>query len=614
MKRAAFFFLLIIQCTYGQNNNEADSLINLLNKTSNIKEKSRLMFGIAENYSIDSPKGIAWYNKHLAFAIKHNLDTTGSLNALGVHYLNTQQYDIALKYLLRAIDAAKKYKRHGMTATIYSHISIIFQEQGNFSKSLYYDNKALEISRLIKDTIGIADNYMSSGITYSEIGNNKKALALFKKALSYYIKKNSTEKVAYAYFNIGFVTDDLTKRVEYLEKAKIFFDSYDSSNPLAVSNLNNLAETYFLLSEDEGLSAKVKSSSAALLKKAENMVNEAVSYNLKDNNRYNLMFSYEVLSKIKEAQNKPNEALDYTRRQFALKDSLFSQQQKNNIATTESEAQIALRDKQLELNRVMLETRERQFWILFGGILLFTGFLVLLFMQNKARKAQNKNLERLNAELDRANKTKTQLFGIINHDLRGPVASLINFLNLQKQGVLDDDKAKELQAKTMKSANGLLQSMEDLLLWSKGQMEYFKPDLKSISAQSLFDDIAALYTGAPIYFIDNEGIVFTSDENYLKTIMRNLTSNALKAAHNTANARIEWIAFEKNGRKYLSITDNGHGATIDSFNALHGNSIDIGIKNGLGLHLIHELALGINCAIEVETNAGGTTVTLAINQ
>lgn len=615
MKKAVFFFLLaIMHCAYSQDNSKADSLIKLLDKTKSIKQKDRLMSAIADAYSIDSQKGIAWYNKHLAFAIKNNLDTSGSLNALGVYYLNTQQYDIALKYLLRAADAAKKHEKARMTAMIYSHISVIFQEQGNFKKSLFYDNKALEISKSINDTIGIADNYMSSGINYSEIGNNRKALELFKKALPYYLKKNIKEKVAYAYFNIGFVTEDLAERVEYLEKAKTFFDAYDPAYPLAVSNQSNMAETYFLLSQDAGLSAKANSTSPALLQKAEELVNEAIVYARKDNSRYNLMFAYEVLAKIKEAQNKPAEALEYTRRQFALKDSLFSQQQKNNIATTESEAEIELRDKQLELNRVMLQTRERQYWILFGGILLFTGFLVLLFIQNNARRTQNKKLEKLNAELDLANKTKAQLFGIINHDLRGPVASLINFLNLQKQGVLDDDKTKELQAKTMTSANGLLQSMEDLLLWSKGQMEYFKPDIKPITAQSLFNDIEALYTGAPIHFSNDGGVVFISDENYLKTIMRNLTANALKAVSNTINASIEWKAFEKNGNKHLSITDNGSGANPGAFNTLHGNSTNIGIKNGLGLHLIHELATSINCAIETQTNANGTTITLTVNQ
>jgi len=461
--------------------------------------------------------------------------------------------------------------------------------------------------------IGIADSYNSTGVNYSEMGHDEKALPYYKKALPIYIEKHDTIRIAYTYFNIGYSTQNLIERAFYMEKAKMLYDKTDPLFNMAVSNMCNLAETYFYISKDAGLCTKMDSTPQAMLKKAENLLNQAIIYGKKEQMYMNLMFSYEVLAKIKEVQNKPADALTYTRKQYALKDTIYSQEQKNNIATAESASQIALRDKQLELNKVMLKTRERQFWMLFGGILLFTGFAVVLFIQASARKAQNKKLEKLNKELDLANKTKAQLFGIINHDLRSPVASLINFLHLQKSNVLDDSKKLELEAKTMTSANGLLQSMEDLLLWSKGQMEHFRPDIKTVSAQSLFDDIEALYTGVTITFSNKNNVIFNSDENYLKTIMRNLTGNAIKAVANTPNALIEWKAFEDNGHNYLSITDNGTGATKETFSPLYGNTTDIGIKNGLGLHLVRELATAIHCKIDVKTGDNGTTITLTIN-
>lgn len=605
-------FFFVLNPAFSQDNRQADSLIKVLDRTTDIKQKGRLINAVARTYSIESKKGIAWYNRHIAFAVKHNLDASASINALGIYYLNRQEYDTALTYFLRQVKEAGKYGNTKQIGDAYANISIIFQEQRNFKRSLYYDKKALAISQSLNDTTGIADSYMSSGINYSEIGDDKKALAFFKRALPFYLKKNNTGKIAYAYFNIGFATQEPVGRIHYLEKAKTFFDAYDPSFPLAVSNLSNMAETYLLLSQDAALSAKVNSTPLALLAKAENLVNESIAYSLKDNARYNLMFSYEVLAKIKEAQHKPAEALEYTRRQYALKDSLFSQEQKNDIATTESAAEIALRDKQLQLNKILLKTRERQFWMLFGGILLFTGFIVLLFLQNSARKAQNKKLEKLNHELDVANKTKAQLFGIINHDLRGPVATLINFLNLQRNNMLDDSKKAALESKTMTSATGLLQSMEDLLLWSKGQMEHFSPDVQPVTAQSLFEDIKGLYTAEPIHFINTDNVVFTSDENYLKTIMRNLTGNALKATATLQNSQIQWRAFESNGNKCLSITDNGTGAATEAFSALHGDTTGIGIKNGLGLHLVRELATAIHCDIKVQTSANGTTIILTV--
>ena len=173
MKKALSLLLLfIVHFAFCQDNSKADSLIIILNKTKDVKQKAKLISAIANAYTIDSEKGIAWYNKYLAFAIKNNLDTSDSLNALGIYYLNRQQYDNALKFFLRALEAAKKHKKLSLAATIYSNIAIIFEEQKNFKRALYYDSKALEIRKKINDVIGIADSYNSTGVNYSEMGHD----------------------------------------------------------------------------------------------------------------------------------------------------------------------------------------------------------------------------------------------------------------------------------------------------------------------------------------------------------------------------------------------------------------------------------------------------------
>jgi signal transduction histidine kinase len=61
----------------------------------------------------------------------------------------------------------------------------------------------------------------------------------------------------------------------------------------------------------------------------------------------------------------------------------------------------------------------------------------------------------------------------------------------------------------------------------------------------------------------------------------------------------------------LSITDNGSGGNQEKFKALYDDSEVIGIKTGLGLHLIRDLATAINCKIEVSSKPDlGTTFTI----
>jgi signal transduction histidine kinase len=108
--------------------------------------------------------------------------------------------------------------------------------------------------------------------------------------------------------------------------------------------------------------------------------------------------------------------------------------------------------------------------------------------------------------------------------------------------------------------------------------------------------------------------VFT-DENFLKTIMRNLTSNAIKALNNKSEGIITWKATLGDNLTVLSITDNGVGAKPEQFRALYDDKAEVGSKSGLGLHLIRDLAKLIKCSIKVNSKpAEGTEILLIFNE
>ena len=63
----------------------------------------------------------------------------------------------------------------------------------------------------------------------------------------------------------------------------------------------------------------------------------------------------------------------------------------------------------------------------------------------------------------------------------------------------------------------------------------------------------------------------------------------------------------------MSITDNGPGSNQENFKALYDENEVVGIKSGLGLHLIRDLAKAINCDIKVDSKIGvGTTFILSL--
>jgi signal transduction histidine kinase len=158
--------------------------------------------------------------------------------------------------------------------------------------------------------------------------------------------------------------------------------------------------------------------------------------------------------------------------------------------------------------------------------------------------------------------------------------------------------------------------MEGLLLWSKGQMEHFKPDKKTLPVSKLFNDIENTFLGTQhvtFTFENNQQLNINTDEDYLKTIMRNLTGNAVKALSNVTNATIEWKAWEENSKQYLSITDNGNGIDEQQLHALNNGDAIVGIRTGLGFHLVRDMAKAIACNISVNSVLGkGTSFQLSV--
>ncbi|MEP6726912.1 MAG: HAMP domain-containing sensor histidine kinase, partial [Bacteroidota bacterium] len=241
----------------------------------------------------------------------------------------------------------------------------------------------------------------------------------------------------------------------------------------------------------------------------------------------------------------------------------------------------------------------------------------LLFWQSRSRKKTNTTLMVLNNQLDEANKVKARFFSILSHDLRSPIVNLVHFLHLQKNSpdLLSEEQQTTHRQNISDSAEALLNNMEAMLLWSKEQMENFRPNIKSVAVADLFAYIQKFFGQTEkvnLRFTAAADIMVSTDENYLRTIMQNLTSNAIRALKNTPDAQIEWKVIKEGDKTILSITDNGPGIAAEQAKALFDDSVANNEKSGLGLHLIRDLAKAIHYKIAVQSEQGlGTTFTLS---
>ena len=394
--------------------------------------------------------------------------------------------------------------------------------------------------------------------------------------------------------------EKLSKALEYLKKVK--------DKELISSTTQNLGYAKFMKGSQSNDESLINDGYKKIITSIE-LYNEL-------GNHEGLMKSYKYLSEYYTYKKSFEKALEYHKLYSVYNDSVFNFNNKQSLQNLQNQRTIELNNKEIELNKITLENKEKQKWFFIAGLAFLVIIGGLLFYQSRNRQKTNEKLQELNAELDEANKAKTRFFSILNHDLRGPVANLVFFLQLQKESpeMLDEESIKRMQDKTMAGAENLLVSMEDILQWSKSQMENFKPQPQQFQISTLFEDTKKHFSSVEnidFQFENPSNLALVTDENYLKTIVRNLTGNAVKALTNVQNPTIVWNAFQENGATILSITDNGKGASQDEFKALYDDNEVVGIQTGLGLHLIRDLAKAIDCKIEVKSNLKeGTTFTL----
>ena len=564
-------------------------------------------------------RSLVYFNRSLSTTIKKRLSK--SLQSIGEVYLNTSDFSKALDYSYRALKIDEAIGNKLGIAKLFANLGSIYYGIKNYSKSLDFYNKASKIYVVLDNSNDLAIVNRNIAGVYNSLKQTKKALSYYEKATA--LCKKSKNKalqarilsdVSLVYFNL----EDYDKAINscYLSLKAI---------PKGNKDKQTVSFTHGVLGDSYIEKAKSNRNNRIFLDSAICNLNKAIILHKELNSTRDLAYDYSSITQVYKLRGDYNNALASYETAMVYEDSVFNFDNRETIKNLEDKRTIELRDRKIKINQLQLEAKEKQKWFLILG-LAFLGIIGgLLYYQSSNRRKINKKLHFLNAdleakntELDQANKIKARFFSILNHDLRSPVYNLIHFLHLQKENpeLLDEATKTSIEKKTMTSAENLLTSMEDMLLWSKSQMENFNPQPKSIAVSSVFEDTQKHFESeekVKITFENSGNIQIYTDEDYLKTILRNLTGNALKALDKFEKPNIIWKAWQENNQTYLSITDNGFGGTQDQFKALYDDTEVVGIKTGLGLHLIRDLAKAIDCEISVDSKINeGTTFTLRL--
>lgn len=253
-----------------------------------------------------------------------------------------------------------------------------------------------------------------------------------------------------------------------------------------------------------------------------------------------------------------------------------------------------------------------------GKILFHEGIIKDITDRKKAEAdlmASEESLKKLNA-------TKDKFFSIIAHDLRNPLGNFVSVLSYLYEfyNDLSEEEKIEYISNTKDSASGILSLLENLLEWSRSQRGMITINPNEYCIRMIADNtlsILKLSADEKNIRLENnipETTIVNTDANLVSTIIRNLTSNAIKFTPIGGVIEIG-IKMSNDSKLTVYVKDSGVGMnkeTVDKLFRIDQSVTTEGTTGekgtGLGLILCKEFAekLGGNIWVESEVGSGTT--------
>jgi signal transduction histidine kinase len=625
-----------------------------LGSSLSVSDKIRTLNNLAEELLKNNQSLSLVYAKQALFLAQKSQDSLGmaaAMNRIG-HVMRLQgQGEVAFRYYFESLSISARIPAMQEEVVSYKGIGLILQEQGNFSKSLIYFQRALASANKTTDDLLIADAVLHVGNAFLFQKAYDNALNSFFQALDIWMKRQNREGMSNSYNNIGFVyksKGEYAKALEYYHQALDQMRMVKNKKVDLSAILNNIGDIYRLTGQKE---------------RALNYYQQSLEQARQIGSMLRLKEAYTDLADIYFELKDFNQAFTYQKLHATIQDSLYRvhdqarfREIEERYQSQEKEKQVELRKKEREIESLKRKAEFQQYQLrdrsllntsLIIGMILTVLWVALIYQryrerrntsrllqdQNRTIQVQNEELQATNERLKESevyllqlNGTKDKFFSIISHDLKSPLNSLTGFLQILDMQVdaFSPSELREFAKGMNKSVKSLLELLDNLLLWSRTQTNTIEFSPLELSLSEIVDGninlLQAVAQNKAISLLSevNPGLRVYADRNMLNSVLRNLISNAIKFT--PSNGRILIRAQERNDQVEVSVIDNGIGMSeqtisqlfrLDTYHTTPGTANEKG--NGLGLILVKEFAEKNGGSISVESKVGkGTTFTITL--
>lgn len=247
-------------------------------------------------------------------------------------------------------------------------------------------------------------------------------------------------------------------------------------------------------------------------------------------------------------------------------------------------------------------------------------------------RVQVNNIKNAYAELNderdkflRSNKIYQRLLSIVSHDVRGPLNSFTQLVQMLINDEIAYEQFKALAPEFQKNMSTTIQLLDNIVKWGTDKLSRKESVITTLNLRELVDKVFSNYQTASklksLELINKvlPDLTLKIDENIIRFILRNLVSNAIKF---TEKGYVEISAKSFNNSIEIIVKDTGLGIPADIKENLfnwNNNKSRLGTNNekgsGLGLNIIKEFIDQLDADIHVDTEINkGTSFIIRLPQ
>lgn len=398
-------------------------------------------------------KAIQYYAAALKInrKIGNKRNEAGNIINIGSVYQRQGDDALALENSFKALKITQAIDEKGYTALLYGNISDVYASQENYSMALAYSLKAYQAYRQLNDFAGLAGAADRAGSVYLSTKKLKEAEQYFHQSLKIYKELDDKMGQAKTLSHIALLYEnDAAKSLGYLMPAQQLFEDTNPLHPLSITNLGNIGAAYtrtFFKTKDPDMA-----------KKAGSYLKKAVAASKQVGDRDNLGYFSAELAVLQEGSGQYKEALLNFKRSKQITDSLYSQENKNKIASLEAQYAFRKKEESYKQQQQLSKLKMRQLY-LYGALAIILVSSVLLYLLNQSRirhlrlknEMQKKEAEAQNKALINRNKLSESELKAIRAQMNPHF--IFNVLNSIESYIVENDS---------KTASRLIQKFASL--------------------------------------------------------------------------------------------------------------------------------------------------------